>query len=230
MSNHDIRWASTIMLLILFSIFGSASVFGQGGTGREQSNPNSAKNPATKKQVTAKKTGSKVPEPEPAYTPSGATAEAFRFIIDIMNAYGSIPLSEQEIATGFQGQFRYRFVPLGECTAKIIWEHNTDSYFSQDISTFSFADLDPSQLAGWRVQKITTKNGVYYYSPMYLSTPNYRLAIKGHITSSYGEQEKPDSFLIGFKIGDNESGETQQRMLKALKSAIEVCGGKPSPF
>ncbi len=74
-------------------------------------------------------------------------------------------------------------------------------------------------------------DGDRFRSPIFLNTPNFRRAI------DHQQRFNNDAFgdvgltmIVSVEIGDNEAGENQARVIKALKSAIEACGGKASPF
>lgn len=67
----------------------------------------------------------------------------------MLDGYGYDPPTDEESAYGLQK--RYRFIPLSECTAKIVQEERSPYATFLDVHTFSFADLDPSQLTGWKV-------------------------------------------------------------------------------
>lgn len=234
MRNHEIRWTSTITLLILVSVFGSSNVLGQGGTGRNTGSAATSKPsvPNNKRSARpAKSSGTRTSEFESKYVPVGPTADAFIFIKDMLNAGGVITDFTEEPKKAGAIQDKYQFIPVDQCKATIIGEHKNKEYSFIDAFTFSFSDLDPSKLPGWSVLRIPTANGDRFVSSIYLQTPNNRNAIlQRQKNDSDPFRDLPPTSIFFFVFYDNENGDDQVRLIKAVKSAIESCGGKPSPF
>ena len=214
--------------------FSSTTALGQGGTGRAPTNGSTNKPaPRVKKRATVSAGTSnraESPDLEDRYVPTGPTAESFIFLRDFLNAYGYESLSDEK-----KKDYVYkksRFIPVNQCTAIILNEQKfTSGELDQQVYTFSFSDIDPSQLTGWRVSKVTTKDGESYNSPIFLSTPNNRPAIKHIQGYNHGHWEDyGNGPIVLFVISDNSQRENQVRVINALKSATELCGGKPSKF
>ena len=108
----------------------------------------------------------------------------------------------------------------GGCTGAVTWLENGSPYYT---FSFSLGDLDPNTPSSvhtvvsplalqnvWRVTAVTTNK-------------LQRVAFDNHQTL----QRTQDSGIEGINFRTNEDAD---RFAKALRHAIVLCGGKPSPF
>jgi len=106
------------------------------------------------------------------------------------------------------------------CSGAITWLDEGSSYYT---FSFSFGDLDPNTAKSvhtvvsppalqnmWRATAVTTNN-------------LKKVAVYNHQT----KQSELDSVIEGIPFRSDEDAD---RFAKALRHAILLCGGKPSPF
>jgi hypothetical protein len=105
-----------------------------------------------------------------------------------------------------------------------------DNSISYERRTFSFSDIDPTDLGPWRVITVATKQGDAFLSGIFLTTTTNRMSVKHEQNEGNVLKSLDNWSMVPFAISDNAAGDNQKRILNALKHAIELCGGKPSPF
>jgi len=107
-----------------------------------------------------------------------------------------------------------------DCSATITWLYNgnPDQTFS-----FSFADLDPNTARS--VQTIFSPPGL---KNMWRATAVTTNNLKKVVVYDYqSKQRVQDTVIEGIPFMSSEDAD---RFAKALRHAIELCGGKPSSF
>lgn len=212
-------------------IFSSPRAFGQGGTGRETTNANANTGiPANKNKPTNAKRASgatkRVRNPnESSYVPTGPTALDLIFLRDFFKEHGRIAISDKEKEKFPGARLVYKFIPVGQCKARITKEESklADLHFlglrprvlnTYDAYTFSFFDLDPTQIDQWMGSNES------YIS---LKTSNGRETIREESgTPETFDSDKPTSRFV-FEVSDTESGENQAKVIGTLKRLIQAC-------
>src|SRR5262249_36294308 len=158
MRKHKTRLALVAGVAIFFALFSAARALGQGGTGREtiNTNANNAGPPSNVKSGTrtARTTGAtrrRASLDESSYVPKGPTAKEMIFLRDFLKANGQTNLPQAEMKTG--QKTGSSFLPLDECKGRIIETRSRRNrwlgdlfFFDFDAYTFSFSDIDPSQI------------------------------------------------------------------------------------
>ena len=96
--------------------------------------------------------------------------------------------------------------------------------------TFSLKDIDPLSIRNPKLIPVESSNRTYYRGLITLQTTNQKETIiqQRQIGNKSLEPEKMNYTLVWFN--DSSTGETGKRLLKALKHAIKLCGGKVAPF
>jgi hypothetical protein len=211
-------------------IFSSPRAFGQGGTGRETTNANANTGiPANKnKPINAKRASGatkRVRNPnESSYLPTGPTAVDLIFLRDFFKEHGTIAISDREKKKFPGARLVYKFIPVGECKARITKEESKrEDLFgtrlmvvnnTYEAYTFSFFDLDPTQIDEWMGSNES------YIS---LKTSNGRETIREESgTPETIDSDKTTSRFV-FEVSDTESGENQVKVIGTLKRLIQAC-------
>lgn len=130
------------------------------------------------------------------------------------------------------------FTAIEKCKVRITHQQQgkEDEHLHNDtvtvVSTFSLSDIDPFELAFRRVETLQRKVAPGYASTIWLNTTNQRKVVSQKQRLNNDEFfDRGESDIVDLVIGEySTDGENQKRVIRALKHAIKLCGGKTSPF
>jgi hypothetical protein len=164
--------------------------------------------------------------------------ETLGFLHDFVGSYGTFTFSPSE-TNHYTVRNTYTFKPVEKCMVEVADESRyqppSGNYSSTLFFNFSLTDIDPFELTA---KTDTTERafarvgaGVGHGTFIQLSTTNHRKVVEYKIKWPNGDTDTAspmDSTTFG--ITDGATGENGKRVIKALKHAVKLCGGKVAPF
>lgn len=169
---------------------------------------------------------------------SATLEETLSFLEDFLASNGNLLLSGDERKSGLISRKLF-FTSVNRCNVKITEERKNKGSKSigdgtaYSVFTFSLSDIDPSSIKPTRIDTLPTESSNNYRSFLFLNTRNNKDAITWTYWTAPLGDDKPNIGqipIIQFEINELPSGKNQTRINTALKHAIELCGGKSSPF